>query len=172
MAAEHIARIGARIRQRREELGLSQRELAEALPGKSDGNQVSKWERGKHRVGDDTLDAIAEVLRCDVSYFHMPEPESGTADLMGALSTEVRLLDRLDEIDAKLERLLASSMPIDPEHLSPEQARHAAELLAPQLLAAAQALQRAQATTPTAPDGQGHPKRSSGGAGGSGRKPR
>ena len=43
MAAEHVVRMGLRIKARREELGLTQRELAEKIPGKSDGNQVSKW---------------------------------------------------------------------------------------------------------------------------------
>lgn len=36
MAAEHVARMGARIKARREEVGLTQRELAEKIPGKSD----------------------------------------------------------------------------------------------------------------------------------------
>jgi len=106
MAAEHVARIGSRIRQRREELGLSQRELAEALPGKSDGNQVSKWELGKHNPSVDTLEAIADVLECDVSYFHVPAPRPGTPDLIGALGTT-----QLDRIEAKLDELLSRVQP-------------------------------------------------------------
>ena len=51
MAAEQTARVGAQIRRYREKAGLNQRELAEALPGKTDGTQVSKWERGMEPGG-------------------------------------------------------------------------------------------------------------------------
>lgn len=67
MAAEHVVRIGARIREAREREGLTQRELADLIPGKADGNQISKWERGEHRVGDTTLGHIAKALKLDVS---------------------------------------------------------------------------------------------------------
>jgi len=103
MAAEHVARIGARIRQRREELGLTQRELADLIPGKADSNQVSKWERGEHKPGDDTLEHIAKALNVDPSYFHVPEPKPGTPDLMGSLNDS----SPLDQINAKLDAIIA-----------------------------------------------------------------
>lgn len=85
MASQHAARIGARIRERREEVGLTQGQLARQIPGSVDVNQISRWERGVHRPHDDTLAQMAEALDVDVSYFHSDAPEPGTADLMGTL---------------------------------------------------------------------------------------
>ena len=104
MAAEHVARMGARMAQRRKELKLTQREVADLIPGKADSNQVSKWERGEHKASDDTLEHIAKALQVDVSYFHVPEPKAGTPDLMGTIRAGESQLDR---VEAKLDRLLA-----------------------------------------------------------------
>lgn len=104
MAREHVIRMGQRIRERREELALTQRELADAIPGKSDGNQVSKWERGEHRVSDETLPHIARALDVDVSYFHLPAPVEGTGDLMQTLrsSADPSQLDRVETLLGEL----------------------------------------------------------------------
>lgn len=106
MAREHVIRMGERIRDRREERGLTQRELAELIPGKSDGNQVSKWERGEHRVSDDTLEHIARALEVDPSYFLVPAPaDTEPADLMEALKgAEPSQLDRIETMLAELLR--------------------------------------------------------------------
>lgn len=104
MAAEHTVQIGRRIREQREKAGLTQAELAALIPGKTDGTQVSKWERGLHRPGDDTLDHIAKALKCPVAAFHVDPPVEGTGDLMGAFSpTDARLT----QIEALLEQVLA-----------------------------------------------------------------
>ena len=102
MAAAYLKRVGERIRERRDELGLSQRELAEQLPGKADGNQVSKWERGLHRPSDDTLEHIAKILSVDVAYFLAATPEPGTGDLLAAFDGETQL----DRIERKLDALI------------------------------------------------------------------
>ncbi len=102
MASELQLRIGQRIKARREEQDLTQRELAELIPGKSDGNQVSGWERGEHRPSDATLEHIAFALEVDVSYFMAPEPSSEIPDVMGALGDG----DRLRRIEHKLDELL------------------------------------------------------------------
>lgn len=102
MAIDMAERIGNRLRARREELGLSRPRLAKMLPGSVDANQIYKWEKGLHRPQDDTLQALAEVLEVDVSYFHMAEPEAGTPDLMGALSDG----SQLDRVEAKLDLVL------------------------------------------------------------------
>jgi transcriptional regulator with XRE-family HTH domain len=109
MAAEHVARIGARIRERRDELNLTQRELADLIPGKADGNQVSKWERGEHRVSDDTLEHIAAALQTDVAYFIAPAPRAGSPDLMGTLrEADATQLDRIERMLSEvLQRLTA-----------------------------------------------------------------
>lgn len=114
MAKEHAVRIGARIAAAREEAGLTQRELADLIPGKSDGTQVSGWERGEHRVSDDTLDHIARILKKPVAWFHADEPEPGSPDLMSELVAakpngrlEELMLQVLERVEA-LERELRS----------------------------------------------------------------
>lgn len=87
MAAEETARIAARIKERHSELGLTQGELAAKLPGKTDAQQVSKWERAVHRP-EQAMEHLAAALEVDLSYFYAPEPQEGTPDLMGALSRE------------------------------------------------------------------------------------
>lgn len=99
MAAEETARIAARIRERRSELGLTQGELAAKLPGKTDAQQVSKWERAIHRP-EQSIEHLAAALDVDISYFYAPEPEDGTPDLMGALSPGPAAPESSSEIDA------------------------------------------------------------------------
>lgn len=113
MAAEHTALIGDRIRAAREKAGLSQRELADQIPGKADGGQVSKWERGEHRPSDDTLKAIAQALGRDIAWFHSREPDKSHTPDPFAASNGIE--DRLAHIERQLEtltqvvRLLASA---------------------------------------------------------------
>lgn len=104
MASEHVKRMGARIKDRREELGLTQKQLADLVGGATDGNQVSKWERGANRPTDARLEKIAEALQVQPAYFHTPPPAGGTGDLMTAFSPERSQLDR---IEAKLDAILA-----------------------------------------------------------------
>ena len=59
MAAEYLERMGARIRSRREELGMSRSEVARQMPGKTNEQAVYRWENGKNRPHDDTLEALA-----------------------------------------------------------------------------------------------------------------
>jgi transcriptional regulator with XRE-family HTH domain len=73
MAAEMAERVGIRMRTRREELGLTQAQLAALIEGKAEGAQVSRWERGKHQPQD--LAPIARALEVDLSYFYAPEPD-------------------------------------------------------------------------------------------------
>jgi transcriptional regulator with XRE-family HTH domain len=106
MAAEFVQRMGARIAQRRNELGLSQVDVARALPGKVDGSQVSRWERGLHKPGDDTLERLGVILEVPVSYFMTPEPDhASTPDPFpanGSSTTD----ERLDRIEAALTTML------------------------------------------------------------------
>lgn len=97
MAAEMAERIGARVRARREELGLTQAEVARRMPGTTTSDQLSRWERGKHQPQN--LDSLAEALEVDVSYFYAPAPASTeTPDLFPPMETPDRL--------ARLERQL------------------------------------------------------------------
>lgn len=77
MAAEHVERMGRRGAARREELGLTQAEVAARIPGKTDGNQVSKWERGAHKPNDQNLEQWARALDWEVSAFLADEPKRG-----------------------------------------------------------------------------------------------
>jgi transcriptional regulator with XRE-family HTH domain len=60
--------LGQRIRQAREQRGLSQEELA-ALIGK-DQRAVSEYERGKRRIAVNDLPAFAQVLGVPLAYFY------------------------------------------------------------------------------------------------------
>jgi transcriptional regulator with XRE-family HTH domain len=107
VAAEYVQRMGERIQERRKELGLTQLELALALPGKVGADQVSRWERGIHKPEDDTLEEIAVVLKVPVAYFlaEAPAPDAPTpspfagADALadGLRSLEQRMIDALGE---------------------------------------------------------------------------
>lgn len=97
MAAEFTERVGARITKRREEMGLSKAEVARRMAGNVDANQLRRWEKGQHQPQPDSLEELARVLECDVSYFMVPEPEPETGDLLDVL-TERSQLDRIEEI--------------------------------------------------------------------------
>lgn len=112
MAAEHVVRMGRRIAQRREELGLSQNDLARLMPGKVGAQQVSKWERGLHKPHPETLEHLAKALQTTVAHFMLDEPQAGTPDLMGKLADVengelVEVLRRLVERQAAVEAALA-----------------------------------------------------------------
>src|SRR5216683_1523187 len=60
--------MGRRIRQRRRETGISQKELAGHLG--LTFQQVQKYEKGINRVGAALLQQIAEVLGVDIPFFY------------------------------------------------------------------------------------------------------
>ncbi|OPB31096.1 helix-turn-helix domain-containing protein [Bartonella sp. AR 15-3] len=59
--------VGARIRLRRNILGLTQEKLGEKLG--ITFQQIQKYEKGTNRVGASRLQAIAEIMDVPVSYF-------------------------------------------------------------------------------------------------------
>ncbi|MCR6630634.1 MAG: helix-turn-helix domain-containing protein [Magnetospirillum sp.] len=78
------AHVGARIRLRRNGLGLSQERLADALG--LTFQQVQKYEKGVNRVGASRLFDLARVLNVPIGYFFEnlipPEPEpAGPGDV-------------------------------------------------------------------------------------------
>jgi transcriptional regulator with XRE-family HTH domain len=108
VAAEYVQQMGARIAARRQEKGLSQIDVARALPGKVDGSQVSRWERGLHRPSDDTLERLGEILEVPVSYFMAPpaEKDNGTPDLLGVEPSQLdRMQAELSAVRALLQAL-------------------------------------------------------------------
>lgn len=73
--------VGARIRIRRRELGVSQGVLADHLG--LTFQQVQKYERGANRVSASMLVRIAEKLQCSVGYL-VGEEGGSAGDLDGA----------------------------------------------------------------------------------------
>jgi transcriptional regulator with XRE-family HTH domain len=83
--AELEREIGARIRARRRQLGLSQSELADQL-GVS-FQQVQKYERGANRVAASTLVTAAMALGVGVSWLVGEDaPQDGEQELLAALT--------------------------------------------------------------------------------------
>lgn len=110
--AEMAERVGARMRQRREELRLTQAELALRIEGKTTGDQVSRWERGKHQPND--LGPIARALEVDVAYFYVPPAAAnGNNDNGDAgptpdpFNAPDALTERLDRIERRLNEIYA-----------------------------------------------------------------
>ena len=98
MAREHVLRIGARIKDRRDELGLSQKEVADRMPGLAvDGNYISRWERGIVKPGDEHMGDLAKALETTIAALLIDPPDkSETPDLSRKGSSQ------LDEIQADL----------------------------------------------------------------------
>ena len=69
--------IGARMRTRRRQLGLSQSDLADKL-GVS-FQQVQKYERGANRVSASMLESVATALGAPISYFFGKEEQEPLA---------------------------------------------------------------------------------------------
>ena len=69
--------VGARVRQRRTLLGMSQEKLSDALG--LTFQQVQKYERGANRIGASRLYDISRVLDVPVSYFYEDMPASVVA---------------------------------------------------------------------------------------------
>lgn len=104
VAADFLERMGARMRERRELLGLSRAEVARRMPGKVNENQVYRWEKGLHQPNPDTLQALALVLDCDVALFMSPAPEKTTTPEL--VATPAGNAERLDQIEATLELIV------------------------------------------------------------------
>jgi transcriptional regulator with XRE-family HTH domain len=112
MAHEHAERVGARIRERRDALGLSRDEVARRMPGKTSGNQIYRWEKGEHEPRSDTMDALAKALELDgTAYFYVggKDKPTETPDIMGRLNgASADTLKELLDGQAELRTMLAA----------------------------------------------------------------
>lgn len=70
--------VGARVRMRRMMLGLSQEKLGNALG--LTFQQIQKYEKGTNRIGSSRLQAIANFLQVEVSFFFDGAPGATTPD--------------------------------------------------------------------------------------------
>lgn len=115
MASEQAAKIGARLRARREELGLTRRHLAHQMDGLATENDLYRWESGKHRPQDDTLSAIAKALGRDYAWaMGLSTERAETPDLF-AVPQDATQLDR---IEAKLNAIYSVIEQIGAEQLT------------------------------------------------------
>lgn len=93
--------VGARVKLRRQLIGMSQEKLGEALA--LTFQQVQKYERGANRVSASKLHRIAEVLDVPISYFFDGyEGDTSLHDSLGeppAAAFEHEQLSRKESID-------------------------------------------------------------------------
>lgn len=130
--AEYLEKMGRRMRERREELHLSRDEVARRMGGKTTGNQVYRWETGKHQPSSAALERMAGVLSVKTSYFMSdgPSPSTPPADLatrLDRLEADVRdlhvemrammtaALERQDDLYTRLEAMLEAATGITSE---------------------------------------------------------
>jgi transcriptional regulator with XRE-family HTH domain len=104
--------IGRIIREIRERLGMTQRDLAEHLGSPGSQSQVSLWERGRHRPAPDTLRQIAGLADEDLSVFQRPAGD----------------LDRPGEVESSSD-LFAGEKPVSLEYFDAPQLAGAPERL-------------------------------------------
>jgi transcriptional regulator with XRE-family HTH domain len=103
MASERARQIGERIKARREQLQLTQEELARKTEAPAiTGNVISRWERGSNRPSQPNLEALANALEVAEGYltFGNERPAPVPAAVDG------QLLDRLAGIEARLGELV------------------------------------------------------------------
>lgn len=86
------AYIGSRIRARRNERGLSQEKLGEAL-GVS-FQQVQKYEKGANRISPGRLSKVADTLNTDIAFFFDGAPD-GSAKRKRGGGVETRELTQI-----------------------------------------------------------------------------
>lgn len=112
MSSRYKVELGAAIKRRRVELGLTQKDLAD-LTHYKEGQTVSRWERGQNLPGD--LEIVASALQ-----WTLPEmmagiapPDRRTARRLGIeevpepFAAKSHLIEeKLDRIEEKLDRVI------------------------------------------------------------------
>lgn len=99
VASEIAARIGRRLRQRRDELGLTQKQVAKAMPSPDvEPQRISDWERGYNKPTERYLNELVIALKVpDISWFYeTEEQDEETPDVLGALNGNSTQLDRIE----------------------------------------------------------------------------
>ena len=90
--------VGTRIRRRRRELGMTQRDLGEEIGVRF--QQVQKYETGRNRVSASKLWDIAQCLDVPISYFFDRNGDRGVA----------RHADPAEDMDGELRELATTFM--------------------------------------------------------------
>lgn len=95
--------IGARVRLRRVQIGMSQEKLGEALG--LTFQQIQKYEKGMNRISVSRLDQIAYALSTGIDYFLPNTASQGkSATFMPMDKDSLDLLDLFDQIQSKTMR--------------------------------------------------------------------
>lgn len=134
MAGEVTLRFGQRLRQRRLELKLTQKQVAARMPSGADGGpvdaqRISDWERGYNEPSDRyKLELVGALEVPDVSYFY-EAAELSVPDLSAVLDGNED--SQLERIEKKLDAILEALTPTTKQQ---------ADQLARALLAAGQAV--------------------------------
>jgi transcriptional regulator with XRE-family HTH domain len=154
VATEMSARIGERIRERREELGMrTQRELADLIPSDTVTNQtVSNWERGVNQPSPRYLRELAEALQVDVSYFLQlrDKPAKGKTPDPFDGSIQEQLAEMGKAIEKQAEALVTQAGVLEELRDAVQDLR---ELIATQQAAARHLEEWTEAATKALPDG-------------------
>ena len=122
--------VGARMRERRIMLGLTQQQLAE-LVGIT-YQQANKYERGENRISAGRLHAVARVLGVEVGYFYgeaagaAPAPGEKQRLLLELARGFVLLPRRQQEAVCELVRSFAEAAAPGPEEVEDRAGREAA----------------------------------------------
>lgn len=103
MATELAQRVGERIRARREELGLSQRQVADRMPDAVSNQHVSNWERAVNQPSPRYLPKLAEALEVDIGYFHIAPASAPAIETPDPFDATPKWASRLE---GKVDRLL------------------------------------------------------------------
>lgn len=95
---------GTRLREKRKEKKLTQKQLAELIGAKH--NSVSDWERGDNKPDPDTIERICEVLDISASYLlpsnrkNSPANDSSENSIIALTTDELNLLIAIRSLDA------------------------------------------------------------------------
>ncbi len=103
--------LGQRIRQARDNIGMSQRDFSQAV-GK-DQTAISEYETGKRKVPAVELSIFAQVLQVPVSYFY--EGDIQPDDLEHILLREFRALPNAEAKQHVLQMVRALSSLLKPQ---------------------------------------------------------
>lgn len=118
VASDMSRRIGLRIRQRRVEMGLTQKQVAVRMATPDlDKQRLSDWERGHNKPSERYLKELVAALEVpDVSYFYEDPEQPDVLDALGSdgsgpspetnAAAIAELNERLDRIEGKLDQLL------------------------------------------------------------------
>lgn len=93
--------IGAKIKERRLELGLTQKQLGDAVGAKT--NTISNYENNISGPDEDTIVAIAKVLQCDINYLFSDFIKINETDY---LISEQAIIEKYRKLDAHGRRMV------------------------------------------------------------------